>query len=234
MGRAEDVALPSPRAAAARPQRARLESAWLVAVCALAISMPFIAGEYWLKGILIPTLIFALAALGLNFVTGYAGLISVGQAAFMAVGAFTGVIAYGRYGIPLLPGSSLVPKSVVLQYMLTVLAGVLLWVSDSEERWVRFKEPIHAVLVEPQLKGVRTVLLGAVPLFIGFLTFRQVQASVSAPPNLRSIHPAPPASISARPGAYRPSSWKPAHGSRTPIVLLGARCSRSLGVDASR
>ena len=102
------------------------------------------------------------------------------------------------YGIPLLPGSSLVPKSVVLQYMLTVLAGVLIWVSDSEERWVRFKGPIHAVLVEPQLKNVRTTLLAAVPLLIGFLTFRQVQATVSAPPNLRSIHPAPPASITFR------------------------------------
>ncbi len=110
------------------------------------------------------------------------------------------VIAYIviAYGIPLLPGSSIVPKSVVLQYMLTVLAGVLLWVSDSEERWVRFKEPIHAVLVEPQLKTVRTTLLAAFPLLIGFLTFRQVQANVSAPPNLRSIHPAPPASITFR------------------------------------
>jgi mono/diheme cytochrome c family protein len=103
-----------------------------------------------------------------------------------------------KFGIPLLPGSSLVPKSVVFQYMLTVLAGVLLWVSDSEERWVRFKEPIHAVLVEPQLKTVRTTLLAAFPLLIGFLTFRQVQANVSAPPNLRSIHPAPPAAITFR------------------------------------
>ena len=102
------------------------------------------------------------------------------------------------YGIPMLPGSTLVPKSVVMQYMLTVLAGVLLWVSDSEERWVRFKEPIHAVLVEPGLKNVRNTLLGAVPLLIGFLTFKQVQATVSAPPNLRSIHPAPPATITFR------------------------------------
>lgn len=102
------------------------------------------------------------------------------------------------HGIPLLPGSALVPQSVVLQYMATVLAGVLIWVSDSEERWVRFKQPIHAVLVEPGLKNVRTTLLGAVPLLIGFLAFRQVQATVSAPPNLRSIHPAPPATITFR------------------------------------
>src|SRR5262245_27943686 len=78
-----------------------LRFAWLGLPTA-ALLLPLVANEYWLKGILIPALIFSLATLGLNFVTGYAGLISLGQAAFMAVGAFIGVIAYGRYGLPLL------------------------------------------------------------------------------------------------------------------------------------
>jgi branched-chain amino acid transport system permease protein len=47
-----------------------------------------IANEYWLSAILIPFLIFALAAIGLNLLTGYAGQLSLGTAAFMAVGAF--------------------------------------------------------------------------------------------------------------------------------------------------
>jgi branched-chain amino acid transport system permease protein len=66
-----------------------------------AALLPLVLGEYWLKGLLIPSLVYALAALGLNLVTGYAGLISVGQAGFMAIGAFISVIAYGRYGLPL-------------------------------------------------------------------------------------------------------------------------------------
>jgi hypothetical protein len=45
------------------------------------------------------------------------------------------------YVVPLLPGSAIVPKSVVLQYMVTVLVGVLIYASDSEERWTRFKQP---------------------------------------------------------------------------------------------
>jgi len=53
------------------------------------------------------------------------------------------------YGIPLMPGSAPVPKSVVLQFMATILVGVLIYVSDNEERWARFREPITAVLVEP-------------------------------------------------------------------------------------
>ena len=52
------------------------------------VVVPLIANEYWLSAILIPFLIFALAAIGLNLLTGYAGQLSLGTAAFMAVGAF--------------------------------------------------------------------------------------------------------------------------------------------------
>ena len=51
--------------------------------------VPVIGNQYWLSAILIPFLISALAALGLNILTGYAGQLSLGTAAFMAVGAFT-------------------------------------------------------------------------------------------------------------------------------------------------
>lgn len=66
-----------------------------------AVLLPPFLGTYWLRGILIPFLVFSLAALGLNFLTGYAGLLSLGHAAFMAVGAYAGVILYGRYAVPL-------------------------------------------------------------------------------------------------------------------------------------
>jgi branched-chain amino acid transport system permease protein len=52
------------------------------------ILVPLVANEYWLKAILTPFLIFSLAALGLNILTGYAGQLSLGTAGFMAVGAF--------------------------------------------------------------------------------------------------------------------------------------------------
>jgi len=116
------------------------------------------------------------------------------QAAGLLVLAYIVVV----FGIPLLPGSAVVPKSVVLQYMATIFVGLLIWVSDDEARWTLFKEPLHAVLIEPRLKVVRTTLLGAVTLLVGALTYGQVKASVAAPPNLRSIHPAPPSSITFR------------------------------------
>lgn len=49
---------------------------------------PLFANEYWLQAILIPFLIFSLAAIGLNILTGYAGQLSLGTGGFMAVGAY--------------------------------------------------------------------------------------------------------------------------------------------------
>src|SRR3982750_4091061 len=52
------------------------------------VVIPFVATPYVFTGVLIPFLILSLAALGLNILTGYAGQLSLGTAAFMAVGAF--------------------------------------------------------------------------------------------------------------------------------------------------
>jgi mono/diheme cytochrome c family protein len=87
---------------------------------------------------------------------------------------------------------------VVLQYMLTVLVGVLIYVSDNEARWEEFKEPINAALVQPRLRPVRVIGVAVVTLLVGWITFGEVRTSVAAPPNLRSIHPAPPGEITFR------------------------------------
>ena len=52
------------------------------------VVVPLIGNQYWLGALITPLLIFALATLGLNILTGYAGQLSLGTAAFMAVGAF--------------------------------------------------------------------------------------------------------------------------------------------------
>jgi len=61
----------------------------MVAIVLIAfIAIPLFATPYAFTGILIPFLILSLAAIGLNILTGYAGQLSLGSAAFMAVGAF--------------------------------------------------------------------------------------------------------------------------------------------------
>lgn len=52
------------------------------------VGVPLVASEYWYQAVLIPFMIFSLAAIGLNLLTGYAGQVSLGTGAFMAVGAY--------------------------------------------------------------------------------------------------------------------------------------------------
>src|SRR5213075_2428343 len=79
----------------------RIVVALFIAVAFIVV--PFGASPYVLTAILIPFLILSLAALGLNILTGYAGQLSLGTAAFMAVGAFASYNFMLRVpGIPLL------------------------------------------------------------------------------------------------------------------------------------
>src|SRR5919108_1648585 len=65
------------------------------------IVVPLIGNQYWFSAILTPFLVLSLAALGLNILTGYAGQLSLGTAAFMALGAFMAYNAVLR--IPHMP-----------------------------------------------------------------------------------------------------------------------------------
>lgn len=63
---------------------------WVIGAAAavMLVVVPFVANEYLLQAVLIPFLILSLAAIGLNLLTGYAGQLSLGTAAFMAVGGY--------------------------------------------------------------------------------------------------------------------------------------------------
>ena len=58
----------------------------LLAVAVFVV--PFVINDYWLNAVLLPFLIYAIAALGLNILTGYCGQVSLGTGGFMAVGAY--------------------------------------------------------------------------------------------------------------------------------------------------
>ena len=62
---------------------------WVVIafVVFLAVVVPLIGTEYVFQAILVPVLIYSIAAIGLNLLTGYCGQLSLGTGGFMAVGA---------------------------------------------------------------------------------------------------------------------------------------------------
>ena len=74
---------------------------WLVLLAALLVAFPFLVSEYWLYLACLVAINIASTA-GLNVLTGYTGLVSLGQAAFKGLGAYTVAILQIRYGTPLL------------------------------------------------------------------------------------------------------------------------------------
>lgn len=68
-----------------------VQDRWVVAggIAVAVLLPPLVLSEYWLQAVLIPFLVYALAALGLNLLTGYAGQLSLGTGGFMAVGAYS-------------------------------------------------------------------------------------------------------------------------------------------------
>ncbi|MCY4445928.1 MAG: branched-chain amino acid ABC transporter permease [Rhodobacteraceae bacterium] len=53
------------------------------------VVIPLIINDYWANAVMVPLLVWAIAALGLNILSGYCGQISLGTGGFMAVGAYS-------------------------------------------------------------------------------------------------------------------------------------------------
>lgn len=91
-----------------------------------------------------------------------------------------------------------IPASLLLLYMAITTAAILVWVSASEAWWHEFKAPFITLLVERERKwlvGLRWAVLVIIPALVAWDVYQRVTPRVEAPAELRSIHPAPPASI---------------------------------------
>jgi branched-chain amino acid transport system permease protein len=64
-------------------------AAYYVILAVAFLAIPLVINDYWSKSLLVPFLVFAIAALGLNILTGYCGQVSLGTGGFMAVGAYS-------------------------------------------------------------------------------------------------------------------------------------------------
>ncbi|MBI6701628.1 branched-chain amino acid ABC transporter permease [Pseudomonas viridiflava] len=130
-------------AAERRLFRLRQDRVGLLALLGFAfVVVPLTGNDYWFSAILVPFLVLSLAGLGLNLLTGYAGQLSLGSAAFMAVGAFATYNLQLRVpGTPLLLGivfGGLVAAAVALLFGLPSLRikGFYLLVSTLAAQFV--------------------------------------------------------------------------------------------------
>ncbi len=89
----------------------------------------------------------------------------------------------------------LLPKTLMTQYMVITIVGVLLYFSFDDEKWNDFKAPILSTLRDDNKAIVRWFFLIAMPLLFAYATYTLVKPSLEAPVELRQVHPAPPASV---------------------------------------
>jgi branched-chain amino acid transport system permease protein len=83
------------------------------------IAVPLTSSQFFISVVLIPFLVFSLAAIGLNLLTGFAGQISLGTGAFMGVGA------YACYKLTtLFPGVNIIVL-ILLSGLASAVAGTL-------------------------------------------------------------------------------------------------------------
>jgi len=90
------------------------------ALIAVAVVLPFTLSNYHVFQ-LTQVMIYAIAVLGLNILTGYNGQISLGHGGFFAAGAYTAAILMHRYGVPY--WATLLPAALVC-FALGVLFGL--------------------------------------------------------------------------------------------------------------
>ena len=103
--------------------KTNVQRAWFAALALALILFPFIASDYWqLLACLIA--INIVAAMGLMILTGFTGLVSLGHAAFMGVGAYTAAYLSNHLALP---------------FWLTIPAGG--FVAAARRRGVRHSEP---------------------------------------------------------------------------------------------
>jgi mono/diheme cytochrome c family protein len=90
------------------------------------------------------------------------------------------------------------PWSVVTLYMAIIAMALLIFVSSDRDSWHDFIRPLRLTFTDPRYRLLRSVIVVLVPLLLGYYAYTQAAAKPQAPPELRAVHPAPPASIQFR------------------------------------
>ena len=131
------------------------------------VVVPLVGDQYWFSAILVPFLVLSLAALGLNILTGYAGQLSLGTAAFMAVGAFalgglSAALVGVVFGLPSLriKGLYLAVATLACQFFILWLINRVGWFSNYSSSGVITAQRMHILgyeFVSPASKYLLTL-----------------------------------------------------------------------------
>jgi len=93
-----------------------------------------------------------------------------------------------------------IPFTLLAMYMGIVTLATFLYVSSNEPSWQEFTAPITAMLHADRGKAKvsRHVVFTALPLLLGFGVYNKLLPKFDEPIELRTVHPAPPASVNVQ------------------------------------
>ncbi len=133
-----------------------------IAIFAILAGLPLISNQDYFIHVVSLALIFGVAALGMQLLLGYAGLLSVGQAAFLGIGAYTSAMLTKEHAWPFLAAflaSGVVSALVSLVLVpITRLRGIYLGVAT-----LGFTIIVHLIMVNEEWLTGGTLGVLAIP-----------------------------------------------------------------------
>lgn len=114
------------------------------------------------------------------------------------MGLFVWSIGFYFYKFVLYPP---IPWTLFITYMVMWSIGTFLYVSQDPETFREFRKPIVKAIVG-EYKLAQIVLLTVLPLLVGWATYQSIYPSFQEPVELRTVHPAPPATTKVHGKTY--------------------------------
>lgn len=88
-----------------------------------------------------------------------------------------------------------VPWSVVQLFMAIVSGALVAYVTSDAERWRQVRDPLVAFMTEPRYRVPVAAVVVLAPILLGWAAYRGATKPPIPPGFGRTVHPAPPASI---------------------------------------
>ncbi len=94
-----------------------------------------------------------------------------------------------------------IPWTLFITYMVMWSIGTFLYISQDPETFREFRAPIVKTIIG-EYKLARIIAFTALPILVGFATYNTIYPSFQEPVELRTVHPAPPATTKVHGKTY--------------------------------
>ena len=94
-----------------------------------------------------------------------------------------------------------IPWTLFITYMVMWAIGTFLYISQDPETFREFRAPIVKTIIG-EYKLARIIAFTALPILVGFATYNTIYPSFQEPVELRTVHPAPPATTKVHGKTY--------------------------------